>query len=195
MPPMFQADNARKAFSEMPVRQPKRLFGYNMLRSYSERMRLRETTKWLHALHGDPITGKSKREVRIELGLVDEDAEGTASEMVGTDLTKIEIEIEDPPRYGMPLTYLDGLSAIEFRVSNQTVKHTVAVTRWEVRGTHSGVLLGVPPTGRSVSIAGITWLRFGEDEPMPDGGRKGVATEAWSYWDLQSLMDQIGAIP
>jgi hypothetical protein len=192
---MFHADNARKALSEIPPRQPKRLFGYNMLRSYSERVRLRETTKWLHALHGDPITGRSKREVRIELGLITEDQDATMSEFVGTDLTKIEIEIEDPPRYGMPLTYLDGLSAIEFRVSNQTVKHTVVVTRWELGGTHSAVLLGVPPTGRSVSIAGITWLKFGEDEPMPDGSRRGVATEAWSYWDLQSLMDQIGATP
>jgi hypothetical protein len=192
---MFQADNARKALSEMPARQPKRLYGYNLLRSYSERMRLRETTKWLHALHGDPITGRSKREVRIELGLVSEDQEGKMSEFVGTDLTKLEIDIEDPPRYGMPLTYLDGLSAIEFRVSNQTVKHTVVVTRWEVGGTHSALLLGVPPTGRIVSFAGITWLKFAEDEPQPDGSRRGVATEVWSYWDLQSLMDQIGATP
>jgi predicted ester cyclase len=192
---MLQADKARKALSEIPARQPKRLAGYRMLVAYKERLHLRETTIWLHALHGDAITGKTKREVRKELGLVKHDEDVTLSEYTGTDVTKIEVVVDDPARYGMPLTYLDGLSEIEFRASTQTVKDNAVVTRWEVAGTHSGVLLGVPPTGRSVVIAGITWLKFGEEETQPDGSRTVSATEAWSYWDLPALMEQIGATP
>ena len=58
------------------------------------------------------------------------------------------------------------------------------VVRWTLRGTHEGTTrTGVAPTGRKVSAAGITIVRFG------DGGM----AEAWMNVDFLGLMQQIGA--
>jgi predicted ester cyclase len=59
------------------------------------------------------------------------------------------------------------------------------VARFIQTGRHDGELLGVPPTGRDVAMAGITILAFG------DAG----VVERWASADLMGLMVQIGAIP
>ena len=93
----------------------------------------------------------------------------------------------------MPLTYLEGLSEMEFTATSQVAKHLAVVTRWEVYGKHSGELLGVPPTGRQVTLTGMTWIQF-DEQLNPDGpGRTSRGLETWTYWDLPSLLEQIGA--
>jgi predicted ester cyclase len=192
----FMANEARRVLPDLPMRQPKRLALYNMLVAYGERERLRETTVWLHQLHGDPMTGKTKREYRQELGFGKHDEDRNLAEMVESPDRELEVEVEigDPPHRGMPLAYLEGLSDMEFNASSQTIKENVLVTRWEVEGTHGATLLGVPPTGRRISLAGITWIAF-EEKQNPDGSRNVWATGEWTYWDLPSLMEQIGASP
>jgi predicted ester cyclase len=59
------------------------------------------------------------------------------------------------------------------------------VTRWSAAGTHRGELMGIPPTGRAVTITGIIATRF-------EGGR---AVEEWEEMDLLGLMRQLGAMP
>jgi predicted ester cyclase len=193
----FMADKARKAFYELPPRQPRRLTGYNMVRALGDRARVRMTTVWLHELHGDPITGKTKRQYREELGY-DKDQEQVELERVLEKKLppelEVEVTIENPNHRGMPLTYLEGLSDLEFTASSQTVKVDVVIIRWEVQGTHSATLLGVPPTGRHISLAGITWIAF-EQTQNADLSNDVRATDEWTYWDLPSLMEQIGASP
>lgn len=58
------------------------------------------------------------------------------------------------------------------------------VARFVVRGTHQGELMGMPPTGREVSLPGITILRFA-------GGR---CVERWSQADFLGLLQQLGAV-
>lgn len=58
--------------------------------------------------------------------------------------------------------------------------------RFVLTGTHLGPFLGVPATGRSISLPGITILRFGP---------KGTCVERWSTADFLAVMIQIGAIP
>jgi steroid delta-isomerase-like uncharacterized protein len=55
------------------------------------------------------------------------------------------------------------------------------VTRWRVEGTHEGPLAGIPPTGRRVSITGITIDAFAD----------GRIVESWSHWDTAGLMRQL----
>jgi hypothetical protein len=198
---MFAADKARKAFIQMPHKQPRRLAQYNMLVTFRDRQLLRQTTKWLHELHGDPITGRPKREYRRELGLedeeivVEEEEGGTApSESAGIDLTKIEVEVVDPPRHGMPMVYLGALSDVHYRTENQTVKRDVVVTRWELEGRHTGRLLGLEPTGRIVNFPGITWVKF-DGAPREDGGELISATGLWTVWDMPAVIEQIAATP
>lgn len=57
--------------------------------------------------------------------------------------------------------------------------------RWTMTGTHSGELMGVPPTGRPIEVTGFDLFRI-ED---------GKLTELWQNWDQLRLMQQIGAIP
>jgi predicted ester cyclase len=204
----FMANEAKKAFGDLAMRLPKRLTNYNTLRGFREGARLRNAAKWLHELNGDPVTGKTKREYRQELGFVEvegaaELAESGVGEPEGVpelDQTvkrpelEIHVTIENPAHRGMPLTYLEGLSDVEFTVSSQSVKVSVVVIRWEIEATHGGTLFGVSPTGRRISLAGITWIAFDESE-NPDGSSNLWATDEWTYWDMPSLMQQIGASP
>ena len=59
------------------------------------------------------------------------------------------------------------------------------VTRWKIRGTHSGELQGIAPTGKEVTITGIIITRV-------DNGK---AVEEWEAFDQLGLMQQLGAIP
>ena len=203
---MLQADNARKALSKLPARQPKRLLGFNKLQASVERSKSLETTNWLHTLNGHALTGQTKKEAREALGFADIDDTGTGGsdiENPGTggserfanrkDL-EVDVEIKDFTRHGMELSYLEGLSDTEFTAMSQVAKRETVVTRWEVRGEHTGPILGIAPTRRSVTVIGMTMLKFAE-EPRPQGGRRAWATDEWTYWDLPSLMQQLGAMP
>ncbi len=57
--------------------------------------------------------------------------------------------------------------------------------RFTMTGRHDGPFMGVPPTGRSIALAGITILRF-EGEGC---------TERWSCADMLGLLVQLGAVP
>ena len=59
------------------------------------------------------------------------------------------------------------------------------VQRWTGRGTHQGELMGIPPTGNHVSVAGITISRF----------KDGKVSEEWEVYDMMGMMQQLGAIP
>lgn len=59
------------------------------------------------------------------------------------------------------------------------------VTRYSVHGTHKGELMGIPPTGRQVSIGGIAIDRF----------ENGRSIEHWEYYDQMGMMQQLGVIP
>ena len=57
--------------------------------------------------------------------------------------------------------------------------------RLRFSGTHTGTFQGIPPSGRPISIGGITILRFGAQR----------CVERWAVADFLGLMIQIGAIP
>jgi steroid delta-isomerase-like uncharacterized protein len=59
------------------------------------------------------------------------------------------------------------------------------VIRQTWTGTHQGEFMGVPPTGKSVSIGVIDIIRV-------DGGK---FVEHWGQMDSMGLMQQLGAIP
>lgn len=60
------------------------------------------------------------------------------------------------------------------------------VWRWNVRGTHTGLLLGIPATGKPVEISGTVITRF---------DKSGRVVEDWSQWNALGLFQQIGAVP
>ena len=46
--------------------------------------------------------------------------------------------------------------------------------------------MGMPATGRSVTVKGIDIIRFGED---------GLAHEHWGVFDILGMMQQLGVVP
>ncbi len=61
-----------------------------------------------------------------------------------------------------------------------------AVARVRVTGTNEGEFMGMPATGKSVSMKLIDITRFGDD---------GLAREHWGVADQLTLMQQLGVIP
>jgi steroid delta-isomerase-like uncharacterized protein len=60
----------------------------------------------------------------------------------------------------------------------------VAIT-WTATGTHQGELMGIAPTGRSVTVTGIGVDRI-------SGGQ---IVESWANYDALGMLAQLGAIP
>ena len=61
-----------------------------------------------------------------------------------------------------------------------------AVARLRLSGSHQGEFMGIPATGKPVSVNLIDITRFGED---------GLAREHWGVADLLAMMQQLGVIP
>ena len=58
-------------------------------------------------------------------------------------------------------------------------------SRFEAQGNHNGEFLGVPATGKPVTISGINIMRIAD----------GKIVEHWVQYDVMGIMQQIGAIP
>jgi steroid delta-isomerase-like uncharacterized protein len=87
-------------------------------------------------------------------------------------------------------TYVGGLRAgvpdLTLTIEDQVVDGDKVATRWTARGTHSGALLGIQPTGRAAVVTGITIQRIG------DAGR---IVEGWTNWDMLGMLQQLGVAP
>jgi steroid delta-isomerase-like uncharacterized protein len=57
--------------------------------------------------------------------------------------------------------------------------------RWSLRATHRGPLLGIPATGKPITLTGITINRIAD----------GQIVERWSQVDNLGLLQQLGVIP
>jgi predicted ester cyclase len=77
-----------------------------------------------------------------------------------------------------------------FTGSTSTVEGMIAegdkvVSRLTFRGTHTGDLMGIPPTGMSVTISEIIIDRLAD----------GKIVESWRLFDQMAMMQQLGVIP
>ena len=82
-------------------------------------------------------------------------------------------------------TYLTGFPDGTITVDDQIAEGELVATRWTGRGTNAGQLMGMPPTGREVTITGISYSRIVD----------GKVRESWLIWDTLSMMQQLGAVP
>jgi len=82
-------------------------------------------------------------------------------------------------------TYRTAFPDIHFTIEDQLAEGEMVVTRWTGTGTQQGPLMGIPPSGKRVSITGITITRYVNDK----------AVESWGSYDTLGMLQQIGAIP
>ena len=81
--------------------------------------------------------------------------------------------------------YRNALSGLRVTIDQQFAEGDHVATRFTVRGTHDGDLMGTPPTGKDVAFTGITISRCNE----------GRIEEEWEITDMLGLLGQVGALP
>jgi steroid delta-isomerase-like uncharacterized protein len=59
------------------------------------------------------------------------------------------------------------------------------VVRWRARGTHTGALLGIPPTGKQVTLTGMTIYRLDAGKIVEERGEE----------DALGFLQQLGVLP
>jgi steroid delta-isomerase-like uncharacterized protein len=80
----------------------------------------------------------------------------------------------------------DAFPDIETTIHDVVVQESRAASRWSARGTHQGIYMGVPPTGKEMTAMGITISSFGPD---------GRLVEDWASWNHVSVLHALGIIP
>ncbi|MBT2445822.1 ester cyclase [Streptomyces sp. ISL-43] len=74
---------------------------------------------------------------------------------------------------------------LKLDVTNQIAEGDCVTTLWDCKGTHKGEFMGVAPTGKEISMSGCTTCRI----------ENGQIAEDWWYYDVPSLMRQLGMMP
>lgn len=70
-------------------------------------------------------------------------------------------------------------------IDDQIAEGDLVVTRWTGRGTHTGELMAIAPTGKEVTVSGITISRLAD----------GQVAEEWELMDALGMLVQLGAVP
>lgn len=102
----------------------------------------------------------------------------------------------DPAAPGHVIKGLDGIKDLvsmyrnafpdtEFEISDLILEGNKVAARITASGTHKGALMGIPPTGKRVSVAGISITHF----------RDGKQIESWVSYDQLGMLQQLGAVP
>lgn len=81
--------------------------------------------------------------------------------------------------------YRSAIADLTVRIDGQFTEGDYVATRFTIQGTHTGELMGAPPTGNELAFSGITISRC-ED---------GRIAEEWELIDTVALLRQVGALP
>lgn len=86
--------------------------------------------------------------------------------------------------------FIDAFPDLHFDLTHKIAQDDVVVINWVVTGTHDGPLRtpsggSVPATGRKGSVPGSNTIEF----------KDGKVVSNRSYWDMASLLAQLGLMP
>jgi steroid delta-isomerase-like uncharacterized protein len=74
---------------------------------------------------------------------------------------------------------------LQVTVEDMLAEGNKVAWRWTIIGTHTGDLMGIPPTGKPIKITGIVVSHF----------VNGKWAEDYVNWDTLGMMQQIGVVP
>jgi steroid delta-isomerase-like uncharacterized protein len=111
-------------------------------------------------------------------------------------LVASECVTHDPAAPGGEIRGLDGIKQLvsmyrhafpdtQFEINDLILEGNKVAARLTVSGTHKGALMGIPATGKRVSITGTTITHF----------RDGKQVESWASYDQLGMLQQLGAAP
>src|SRR5262249_11774479 len=81
--------------------------------------------------------------------------------------------------------YRSAFPDLQVAIDEQTADGDQVTTRWTARGTRRGERMGIPPTGRQVTMTGVNVDRV-------VGGK---VVESSSSSNVLALMQQLGVVP
>jgi len=87
-----------------------------------------------------------------------------------------------PAVQGMLAAFRAGFPDLHITVQDSFGAGDRAVVRWQMTGTHTADLFGMPPTGKAVTVNGISIVREAE----------GLIVEDWVSEDTAGMMRQLG---
>ena len=82
-------------------------------------------------------------------------------------------------------TYRSAIPDMKLTIDHQFAAGEYVASRFTVRGTDQGGLMGLPASGRKVAFTGITISRCSD----------GKIAEEWELTDAVGLLGQVGALP
>ena len=95
-------------------------------------------------------------------------------------------DVRGPERYKQWVKrYHIAFPDIRFTIEDMVAEEDKVVTRWTARGTHKGDLMGIPPTGKPMTVTGTHMYRL----------ISGKLVEQWGNWDQLGMLQQLGVIP
>ena len=74
---------------------------------------------------------------------------------------------------------------IRYTVEDMIAEGDRVALRWSMHGTHGGEILGIPATGKQVTLTGLDIYRLND----------GRLAEHWDQVDVMGLLQQLGVIP
>jgi len=80
---------------------------------------------------------------------------------------------------------LTAFPDLHFTIEDMLAEGDRVVTRWTLRGTHQGPFQDIPPTGKPVTVTGISIFRVAN----------GKGVEVWTDADYLGMLQQLGVVP
>jgi steroid delta-isomerase-like uncharacterized protein len=81
--------------------------------------------------------------------------------------------------------FFDAFPDLQITIADQIAEGDRVMSHWTARGTHTGELLGLPPTGKAVTVTGVSVGRIAD----------GLFVENLDVVDRLGMLQQVGAIP
>lgn len=113
-----------------------------------------------------------------------------ADELVAANFTNVDPST--PPLPAGPAgykqlitTYRTAYPDIRMTLDDLMIEGDKVVGRWTARGTNTGPLMGMPPTGKQATVTGISILTIAN----------GQVIEQRTNWDALGMLQQLGVIP
>ena len=111
-------------------------------------------------------------------------AEMMAPDCVVTGLGEADEVVHGPAEFRLfAERFQKAFSGIQITVEDAFGSGDKVAARWSAEMTHTGDELGIPATGRAVTICGITIARV----------ENGKVVEGWNNWDQLGLQQQLQA--
>ncbi len=81
--------------------------------------------------------------------------------------------------------YFAAFPDLEFQLEETIIDSDRIVRVWTANGTHQGSVMNIPPTGRRVSVRGVSVLTL----------KEGQVKDGLYIWDVAGLLRSLGLLP